>query len=46
MKNVRGSPIQPPKESPKAKLNPKTIQITEITPMAINDCNIVEITFL
>jgi hypothetical protein len=45
MKNVVGSPMKPPMESPKARLNPTTIQRMLMTPIAIKLWSIVEIIF-
>ena len=45
IKNERGSPMNPPIVSPKARLKPTTIQRTLITPMAIKLCNMVLMMF-
>ena len=46
MKNVRGSPMMPPRLSPKARLNPTTIHRMLMTPIATKLCSIVDTTFL
>ena len=46
IKKVVGLPTTPPIVSPKARLNPTTIQIILITPMAIKLCSMVEMIFL
>ena len=45
MKKVRGSPINPWKLVPKARLKPTTIHSRLITPIATKLCSIVETTF-
>ena len=45
IKNVNGLPITPPMSSPKQSEKPTTTHNTEINPMAMNDCSMVEITF-
>ena len=45
IRNVSGLPMMPPMSSPKHSENPMTTHNTEISPIAINDWSIVEITF-
>ena len=45
IRNVSGLPITPPMSSPKHSEKPMTTHRTEISPMAINDWSIVEMTF-
>jgi hypothetical protein len=42
MKKEAGFPINPPMDSPKARLKPTTSHKTLITPIAMKLCNIVE----
>ena len=46
IKKVRGLPITPPMSSPKHKEKPMVTHRMEIKPIAMNDCNMVLITFL
>ena len=45
IRNVNGLPITPPMSSPKQSEKPTTTHKTDIRPIAMNDCNMVEMTF-